>query len=73
MKYAVEQRLRFIDFILDSFGYINRHHLMDYYGVSLPQATMDFKMYFEIAPDNGAYDGSQKRYCKTEVFKRIWE
>lgn len=32
MNYAVQQRLRFIDFLLYHYGRINRSVIMDYFG-----------------------------------------
>lgn len=73
MKYAIEQRLRFIDFIIDHYKEINRETLMDFFGISSPQATLDLKEYMKIAPDNIFYSFSSKKYLKHPEFKRVWE
>ncbi len=73
MKYAVEQRLRFIDFILDHYGYINRECVEDYFGISTPQVTKDIKEYMKLSPDNIFYSTSSKRYLKHPEFRRVWE
>jgi len=73
ITYAVEQRLRFIDFLLHQYGSVNRSAIMDYYGVSMPQASNDLKQYMELAPANMRYHGSRKCYVKTLQFKRHWE
>lgn len=73
MKYAIEQRMRFIDFLLDHYGEINRIVIEDYFGISTPQATKDFSMYMKIAPDNMRYSVVEKKYKKNPEFKRIWE
>lgn len=71
-NYAIEQRLRLIDFLLDHYGTINRRALIDYFGISPPQVAADFKRYQELAPDNMVYDASGKRYVRTIGFKRVF-
>lgn len=73
MKYAIEQRLRFIDFLLHQYGEINRSAIMDYFGVSLPQAACDIAEYKKVAPDNITYDASAKKYLRTKRFERVWQ
>lgn len=70
MKYAVEQRLLFIDFLLHQYGEVNRSALMDFYGISAPQATKDLKLYMAIAPDNARYCHSKKAYLRNPEFIR---
>jgi len=72
MKYAIEQRLRFIDFLLYQYGEVNRSALMDFYGISTPQATKDFKEYARIAPDNARYCTSKKAYLRNPEFVRVF-
>ena len=72
ITYAVEQRLRFIDFLLHHYGTLNRAAIMDYFGVSIPQASMDIREYIALAPNNALYDKSAKTYRKTEEFARVW-
>lgn len=64
------ERLRFIDFTLEYFGVIRRAHLMDYFGISLPQASNDFAHYQNIAPANMEYDIHARTYRKTAAFVR---
>ncbi len=73
MKYAIEQRMRFLDFLFDHYGKVNRSALTDYYGISIPQATKDFKMYIKIAPDNIRYSTKEKVYKRNPEFERVWE
>lgn len=73
MNYAEKQRLRLIDFLLDRYGTVRRSAIMDYYGVSQPQASADIKKYIELAPANIEYNKSLKTYVKTKTFKRVWE
>ena len=70
--YAVEQRLRLIDFLLHHYGQINRGALMDYFGISMPQASMDLRNYFALAPSNATYSKSLKTYLKSASFKRVY-
>lgn len=72
LKYAVEQRLRFIDFLLHQYGEVNRSALTNYYGISIPQATKDFKAYIKIAPNNTRYSNKFKVYVKNPEFERVW-
>lgn len=70
--WAVEQRLRFIDFLLAEYGALNRSALMDYYGISAPQASSDIAAYLEVAPSNAKYDLKAKTYRRTAEFRRVW-
>ncbi len=72
MRYAVLRRLRFIDFLLATYGYIRRSMLMDYYGISMPQASRDIKEYKGLAPNNIEYSKTDKVYKKTKAFKRLF-
>lgn len=72
LTYAVEQRLRFIDFLLYHYGTLNRSAIMDYFGVSMPQASTDIRDYLDIAPNNAIYDKSEKTYKRSETFVRVW-
>jgi hypothetical protein len=72
LTYAVEQRLRFIDFLLGQYGSVNRTALVDYFGISTPCASMDFAKYMAIAPENITYDKSAKAYVTSANFKRVW-
>lgn len=73
LNWAQIQRLRLIDVLLDHCGYVNRIVLMDYYGISQPQASTDIKYYTKIAPNNIRYDSSRKAYVKTDTFERVWD
>jgi hypothetical protein len=72
ISYAVEQRLRFIDFLLHQYGTLNRSAIMDFFGVSEPCATRDIKHYMELAPANTVYDATAKTYIRGANFKRAW-
>ena len=72
LTYAVEARLRFIDFLLHQYGTINRSALRDYFGMSTPQASQDIQAYIAIAPRNVTYDVNAKTYARTDCFTRVW-
>lgn len=72
MNYAVEQRLRMIDFLLHHYGYIGRQHTMDLFGISTPTASSDFALYQKLYPGNTRYDLSDKRYVRLPGFKRAY-
>ena len=72
LTYAVEQRLRLVDFLLDSFGFVQRKHLMDYFGISKPCASLDFAKYEKMAPDNMHYDLRKKCWVAAEGFQRVF-
>ena len=70
MSQAHLVRMRFIDFMLQYHGQINRFHIEDYFGLSRPQATLDLRMYNEAAPGNMTYVPSKKSYFAGEYFVR---
>jgi hypothetical protein len=72
MNYAQTQRLRYIEILVDHYGQINRAVIMEYFGVSVPQATKDLKNYMKIAPDNIRYCTSKKAYLKNPEFERAF-
>lgn len=47
---------------LHVFGYINRGHLMRKFGVSAPQAAIDFREFQKRNPKAMTYDARAKRY-----------
>lgn len=67
----VMQRLRLIDFLLDHYGMVNRSAIMDYFGVSTPQASMDIREYLKLAPDNMTYDRTTRVYRRNVGFTRV--
>ena len=72
MPYAVEQRLRLIDFLLSQYGHVNRSAIMDYFGIGAATATRDFKAYKGLCKDNVIYDDVDKSYHRSNRFKRVW-
>lgn len=65
------RRLAFIDFRLQWEGRINRSDLTQFFGISVPQASIDLARYTEQAPQNLVYDRRSKAYLSTEEFQSI--
>ncbi|MRI43121.1 hypothetical protein D5301_12845 [Stenotrophomonas sp. MH181796] len=73
LTYAVEQRLRLIDFLLARYGRVNRGALMDYFGISMPQASLDLQHYQERTGSGQIrYDATTRAYVCDAGFKRCW-
>ncbi|MBW2644578.1 MAG: hypothetical protein JRE23_00110 [Deltaproteobacteria bacterium] len=72
MKYAIEQRLRMIDFLLGEYGYVNRGAIMDFFGIGPATATRDFTAYKKLQPGMVVYDGGNKAYYRTQTFQKKW-
>lgn len=70
--WSVEQRLEFIDFRLFWEGHVNRADLVDYFGVSVPQASGDLTHYQEQAKGNAVYDKTRKTYIAGPRFKPVF-
>ncbi len=68
-RWGAEQRLEFIEFLSYWEGAINRSHITEHFGVSVPQASNDLAAYQKIAPENLHYDLSSKRYEATAKFE----
>jgi hypothetical protein len=73
MRFAIEQRLRMIDFLLAHYGWVNRATIGELYGIIKIQVTSDFNAYKELAPGNMAYNLSTKRYERQPEFQRLYE
>ena len=69
IKYAVEQRLRLIDFLLSHYGYFNRPMIASFFGISLVQVSADIIVYKNLAPGNMTYNLNKKRFYKTDNFE----
>ncbi|MEQ9892428.1 MULTISPECIES: WYL domain-containing protein [Pectobacterium] len=71
-NWGQERRLEFIDFRLLWEGRLNRADITDFFGISVPQASLDLAKYQEIAPDNVSYDRNQKSYIVNASFKPVF-
>lgn len=72
MRWGVEKRLTFIEFRLFWEGGINRADIIGQFGVSVPQASKDLRLYSENAPGNLVYDKSAKRYLAAADFAPVF-
>jgi hypothetical protein len=63
-------RLRFIDFLLDYYGAFNRQAVMDFFGLSTPQVSIDIQAYLALAPGNAVYNKSSRQYERTDTYQR---
>jgi hypothetical protein len=70
-RWGQERRLEFIDFRLYWEGRVNRSDLIEFFGISVPQSSLDLSKYQELAPHNSRYDLTEKAYVATEDFKPI--
>lgn len=70
-RWGQERRLEFIDFRLLWERKLNRSDLTIFFGISVPQASLDFATYQELAPDNMAYDRTLKAYVAGPDFKPV--
>lgn len=68
-RWGPQQRLEFIDYRLCWEGRINRLDLIDYFGVSAAQASLDLREYQRLAPANTVYETRSKSYLATPEFQ----
>jgi len=77
-KWSRTRRIEFIDFRLNVDGRINRSDLVDFFGISVPQASLDLSYYRALvksskpARQNLVYDMHQKVYLRTDDFIPIY-
>jgi hypothetical protein len=65
-RWSQERRLEFIEYRLRWVGRLNRSDLIEFFGISVPQASLDIACYSELAPNNIRYDSSERTYlCST--------
>ncbi|MDQ3061071.1 MAG: WYL domain-containing protein [Pseudomonadota bacterium] len=72
VRWSQERRLQFIDFRLQWEGRLNRSDLTRFFQISVPQASMDIRLYIELAPHNLAYDRSLRLYAATPEFSPLY-
>lgn len=71
-NWSQDKRIEFIDFRLQWTGKINRSDLVDFFGISVPQASLDLARYIEWRPENVFYDKKTKAYLKSEEFQPLF-
>lgn len=64
-----ERRLEFIDCRLRWEGRLNRSDLTEFFGISVPQASLDISKYLELRPANAFYDKSSRVYVAGSAFE----
>ena len=72
-RWGPDRRLEFIDFRLRWDGRLNRADLVAFFGISVPQTSLDIAKYLELAPDNLVYDRSARVYLATSEFKPVYD
>lgn len=70
-RWGQDRRLEFIDSRLYWEGRLNRSDLTEFFGISVPQASLDLAAYQLRAPGNTLYDRNEKAYLATPEFKAI--
>jgi len=72
LKHAQKERLEYLDRLLFWDGAATRGSLIKRFGISNPQAALDFKTYLQAAPTRSLeYDASSRKYHATERFSRL--
>ena len=62
MNWFQQHRLEWIADMLFVYGFINRQHLVRKFGISEPQAALDFKLFQSRHQGRMRYDKRTKRY-----------
>lgn len=71
-RWGQERRLEFIEYRLRWNGHLNRADLTSYFGISVPQASLDLAEYSRRAPNNLEYDHSTRMYLATAGLKPLF-
>lgn len=65
-RYFVMERRQWILEMLRVYGFINRQHIMTKFGLSMPQASLDLKLFQRSYPYFVTYDQSRKCYVRKD-------
>lgn len=71
-KWGQQRRLEFIDYRLTWDQVLRRSDLTDFFGISVPQASLDISEYIKRASSNIVYDPKTKIYRSTTEFRSIY-
>jgi len=71
-RWGQDRRLEFVDSRLYWNGRVNRSSLTEFFGISVPQASLDLTEYQKRAEHNTVYDRTEKAYVATPNFKPIF-
>ncbi|WP_161892239.1 hypothetical protein [Pseudomonas juntendi] len=66
------ERLWQIDFLARFRGQVTRQDLVQRFAIALSNATRDFALYRQLAPDNLDYDHREKVYRRAPVFQPLF-
>lgn len=69
MRWAKQQRLRFIADRVLARGRVNRHEIQTEFGISQAQASVDLRDYQRLQPGVVTYDASAKAYVRAALAK----
>jgi hypothetical protein len=69
---ALQARLRFVEYLLEEYGTLNRRIVAGYFSISETQVSDDMTRYIKLAPGNISYDTSKKCYVKGPQFAPLW-
>ncbi len=72
LRWSQEARLRAIDQAAFWEGRVNRSALIERFGISVPQATIDLRDYQTRAPGNLRYDTREKTYLAEPGFRPLF-
>lgn len=72
ISWGQDRRLQFIDFRLRWSGQLNRTDLTEYFGISIPQASLDVSLYSTLAQSNLVYDRGTKAYLTGSDFRPLY-
>ena len=67
MTWFVNYRIEWIRESVEIFGYVNRGHIMQKFGISTQQASEDLRAVQHRYPELMDYDLSGKKYVKRKV------
>lgn len=70
MNWFVEKRQNWIMESVHIFGFINREHIIKKFGVSVPQASQDLRLFIQNNPKILIYNKNAKRYELNENYKK---
>jgi hypothetical protein len=71
LRWNVRRRLKFIELRLYWEGRMNRGDLVDFFSISVPQASQDLALYQELAPGNLLYDKTARTYVAGPDFRPL--
>jgi hypothetical protein len=72
-RWGQDRRLEFIEYRVRWVGQLNRSDLTDFFGISVPQASLDLAEYSRRAPGNLAYDRSTRTYVLGSGFSPVFK